>query len=356
MKIIHCADLHLASALETSLSAEKARQRRNEILIQFSNLIRYAQQQGVRAVLIAGDLFDSVAVPARTAERVFDMMRGASDILFFYLRGNHDCVSVLPEGENIFVVPQNGQWVYYDMDQVTVALCDPAPTQENYANALALQEGRINIAVLHGEVRPSGKTVGSQIALPDFAGKNISYLALGHYHGFRADALDDYGVYCYSGCLEGRGFDECGQKGFVMLDVNADSFTYEFVPFSTRCLHDLQADLSGCENMRQMEEAVLAAVSAIPEGDMVRLTLVGALPADVRCDTEYLQSLLSGKFFAVRLHEKLRVLIDPADYQNDLSLKGMFVGSVLQSDLDEEEKQRVLSLGLHMILGGEVNV
>ena len=37
------------------------------------------------------------------------------------------------------------------------------------------------------------------------------------------DKMDSRGIYCYPGCLEGRGFDECEQKGFVVLDIDMDT-------------------------------------------------------------------------------------------------------------------------------------
>lgn len=50
-------------------------------------------------------------------------------------------------------------------------------------------------------------------------GKGIDYLALGHIHQHREEKLDDRGIYVYSGCLDGRGFDECGEKGFVLVET-----------------------------------------------------------------------------------------------------------------------------------------
>ena len=58
MKIIHCADLHLDSGLQTHLSREKAGMRRDELLSNFGRLAEYASENGVEIVLIAGDLFD----------------------------------------------------------------------------------------------------------------------------------------------------------------------------------------------------------------------------------------------------------------------------------------------------------
>ena len=52
--------------------------------------------------------------------------------------------------------------------------------------------------------------------------------------------------YCYSGCLEGRGFDECGQKGFVVLDIDDEKLTagFSFVPFAYRSLYTLYVDVT----------------------------------------------------------------------------------------------------------------
>lgn len=63
----------------------------------------------------------------------------------------------------------------------------------------------------------------------DLRGRGIDYLALGHVHSFRQEKLDEQGIWCYSGCLEGRGFDECGTKGYVMLETVAQHLVPTFV-------------------------------------------------------------------------------------------------------------------------------
>ena len=44
MKLIHCADLHLDSPMESNLSPEQAKERKNEILGTFAKLVRLAQE------------------------------------------------------------------------------------------------------------------------------------------------------------------------------------------------------------------------------------------------------------------------------------------------------------------------
>ena len=73
---------------------------------------------------------------------------------------------------------------------------------------------------MHGqESDTDAKDKAEIINLKQLKNKNIDYLALGHIHTYKQSKLDNRGTYCYSGCLEGRGFDECGEKGFVLLNI-----------------------------------------------------------------------------------------------------------------------------------------
>ena len=90
MKFIHCSDLHLDSKMEQHLSAAQARERNAECCATFARLVRYAAEQDVTAVLIAGDMFDTERASAQTAGFVLDQIRNTPGVDFLYLRGNHD--------------------------------------------------------------------------------------------------------------------------------------------------------------------------------------------------------------------------------------------------------------------------
>lgn len=53
MKIIHCADVHLDSRMLRHLSKEQAKERRNEILNTFGQMVTYAAKNDVAAIIIA---------------------------------------------------------------------------------------------------------------------------------------------------------------------------------------------------------------------------------------------------------------------------------------------------------------
>lgn len=79
MRIIHCADLHLGSKIEAKLPPEKAEIRRKEVRAAFENMLKFASDNGVSAVIIAGDAFVPIArrftISARFTKRRRDIRR-----------------------------------------------------------------------------------------------------------------------------------------------------------------------------------------------------------------------------------------------------------------------------------------
>ena len=73
-KIIHCADLHLDSPMETHMTEEQASIRNTEIIHTFLRLTEYAAKNDVRAVIIAGDMFDGERIKIRTVDENFGML------------------------------------------------------------------------------------------------------------------------------------------------------------------------------------------------------------------------------------------------------------------------------------------
>ena len=82
MKIIHCADLHLDSKLEANLDSNKAKIRKREIVSRFEALVKYAKTNDVRAIIIAGDMFDTARIKVDTRERVVDIIKEHKNIDF----------------------------------------------------------------------------------------------------------------------------------------------------------------------------------------------------------------------------------------------------------------------------------
>lgn len=341
MKIIHTADLHLDSTMETHLSPEKAAARKAELLQTFVSMTDYASKNGVSAIIIAGDLFDTAgSCQKRIKQQVFSVIREKSKILFIYTKGNHDkddsFEKMAEELKNLVVLGKDSsKAVFLDEKNLCVS------GNPDYL----FPEDTLNLLVLHGDIN-------SEINLKSL-GKNIDYLALGHIHSFKTGKLPGGGTWCYSGCLEGRGFDESGEKGFVLLETREKNLDFRFVPFANRTIHRIKAEFSGFTDFNQMSEKLSSLLKDLPQKDLVEAELTGFVTEDSVIDVTGLSELFENRFYCFSLKNSLEIKIDYTKYKNDISLKGEFVRTVEKMELSQAEKQQVIYTGLSLLAGRE---
>lgn len=357
MKIIHCSDLHLDSKMETNLTAEQANIRNNEIAHTFARMANYANENEVSIVLITGDLFDTNRVTCLTADYILDIINKYNNIIFIYLRGNHDESQQAFEGRKL---PKNlklfsNKWISYSFGSIVVSGIElDNENSKSCYDDLNLDEKKVNIVAMHGHIF---NTAGDGLVwINGLKRKFIDYLALGHYHSYQIGKLDSRGVYCYSGCLEGRGFDECGEKGFVLLTIEGLHVSTRFIPFATRQLIEIPVDITGLltasEILHKMEEVG----SELSSDSLVNFLLVGSYSLDTQTDLRFLQQKLDGNFFFSKIKDESKLAISLQEYQYDVSLKGEFIRKVLNSDKTEEEKDRIIRFGIQALSGENISL
>ena len=339
MKFIHCADLHIDSKLESRLSSANARIRREELLAAFDRLAATAESQGVRAVIIAGDLFDSERASARSRKFVLDVISKHTGIDFLLLTGNHDdgVGEALNTPENLKMFSDT--LTAFDYENVRIA----GVTQ--YSDGAfdgAFAPEMINIAVLHGENR-------TDFSFDSMKDRFIDYLALGHYHSYSAAPLDSRGIYCYSGCLEGRGFDECGDKGYVLIETDGNSLTHTFVPFAARRVEEIDIDMSEGYTLADQSRILEKGLEGVSRENMVKVNIVGKYEIEREKFYEHICATYKDEFFCFRISDRSVLYIDPASYVNDISLKGEFIRLAMREIEDEAERSRVISCGLRAL-------
>jgi DNA repair exonuclease SbcCD nuclease subunit len=360
MRFLHTADLHLDAAMDSGLPPEKARERRSELLLAFAEMIRFAKENGVDAVLLAGDLFDTAQISARTRQFVADTVASSPELEFYYVRGNHDRSDLFSCFEG--ALPANlhrfgsQEWTSYRQGDVVITGRDLDGSCADPAAELALREEDFNIVLLHGQISEGRKPQPEQILLKSYRGRCVDYLALGHIHSFRCESLGsrsrERGIWCYPGCPAGRGFDECGQKGFVLLDTEKTPLSPQFVPLAGRVLWDPAVDCTDLTGTADLEERVLRAVEGISERDLLKVRLSGAIAPEIVPDRAYLTRLLQSRFYFAKVVDETTLLLRPQDYRDDVSLKGEFIRLVLaDKKLSDEERERIIACGLRTLAG-----
>lgn len=362
MKIIHCADLHLDSSMGSVQDPGKRKERKAEILGSFVRLTEYAHREGVSAVLIAGDLFDKRVVSATAVRTVLWQIRKYPGIQFYYLKGNHDCDNFLQDGEeipgNLFLF--GPEWITYRTGQVTISGMELTRESAGNIGKLELEPEGFHIVMLHGqETEFSSKEKVECIPFRELRNRGIDYLALGHIHAYREMELDGRGIACYSGCLEPRGYDEFGEHGFVLLEVEPENafFRHTFIPFATRKIHDLETDITGCQVLQEVLERIRyrCQEAGCRKQDLLCVRLTGEVSADCEKDAELTALHLRDDFYEVKIKDQTRLLIRTEEYLQEESLRGEFVRLVSGADgIDPEQKNRIMRYGLCAIAGEEV--
>ncbi|MBQ9790617.1 MAG: metallophosphoesterase [Clostridia bacterium] len=362
MKIIHISDLHLDSKLETNFDPLLAKQRNNEMLVTLENLFDTMESQNFDAMIIAGDMFDTKKVSSKAFTYIIDLIKKHNSKKFFYVSGNHDkeselfnSISDIPE--NLFVF--NSIFSRFELSENVLiggvkldeTNCTTFPEQIDFP------EDTLNIMVMHGAITKSASSVSSSAFLSSSVkNKNIDYLALGHIHEYSQGQIDKRCTYVYSGCLEPRGFDEIGDKGYVsiLIDETTKTISHDFVKFSSRTFHEIPVDISEFSSNRDILNEIYQKTQNIPSTDIVKVILAGTHNEDFAKSTNLINEELSSKFYFVKITDKSRLKINAKDYENDISLKGCFIRKVLASKLSEQDKSDVIVTGLKALSGEEV--
>ncbi len=345
MKFIHCADLHLGSKIE-GLPADKSQERRAEVRAAFRRIVKYARGVGASAIILAGDVFDGDRPLKRDKQFFYETVKNNPDLDFLYLRGNHDVEESYTEDGLANLKTFSDEWRYYDYGGVTVAGIEIGETNSSSLySSLKLDAGRKNIVVMHGQVG-SGKR---EIDLIKLKNRNIDYLALGHIHSYRQAKLDGRGVYAYSGCPEGRGFDEIGEKGFVELDVG-EEITARFVPQSQRVISEYSVDVSDIDGVYSACDKVSREVGSHPSG-IARINLCGEIGFDGDGLAREAEKQLAGDFYFLTVKDKTVRKFDLQVLKADSSLKGEFIRTVLAGNYSDGEKSAIIAAGLNALSG-----
>lgn len=360
MKIIHCSDLHLDSQMQSNLSKEKAKERNNEILITFQNMVKYAKENLVKIIIIAGDLFDRKNISVKTKNIVKFAIEDNPEIDFIYLKGNHDNTRFIEDDE----IPSNlklfskDEWIKYEYENNLVITGREIEGRNDIDiyNSLNLNKQDVNIVVMHGqESQTDIKDKTEIINLKELKNKNIDYLALGHIHSYKQEKLDKRGIYCYSGCLEGRGFDECGKKGFVLLNVENGKIESNFIEFAQREVCELHIDISDTVTTSEVESKISDKLKDIDQKNLVKIILEGKVDIESERDLNYLLKRFETDVYYLKIYDETTLKINYMDYKNDVSLKGEFIRMVLEQDLTDEEKKEIITTGIKALSGEEVD-
>ncbi|MBS4956440.1 MAG: DNA repair exonuclease [Clostridium sp.] len=370
VKVLHCADLHFDTPFK-ELSKEVSDTSKNELLEVFKNIIDLAIDENIEVLLIAGDVFDNLTVNKNTLFFISDQIRRIKNIKVFISPGNHDpyneksFYSMINWPENVYIF--KGDMEFKEVKELNLIVWG-AGFRNSYENETLLRginidNDKINIMLLHGEITSSNsKNEYNPIYINDIYNSNIDYIALGHRHKFSGILKEGMTTYAYSGCPQGRGFDEEGEKGVIIGEVYKGGTNLEFFPVYKRKYVTKEIDITGTNNY---DEVVFKVLSDLSDEEIhknfYKIILKGELKEHFKLNENLLIEKLKNKFYYFKIINDTSIEVNLEELSKDYSIKGKFIAKIIEklkeaSDDDKEILKLALKIGIQCLSEDEVNL
>ena len=350
LKILHSADWHLDSPF-ASFSPEQREYLKKKQLEIPGKIKTLVKTRDCDLVLLAGDLFDG-AWNRDTLDLVRDTL-AACRVPVFIAPGNHDHVG--PESPWEERWPGNVRIFRGGLESVALPELDCRVWGAGFASmdSPALLEGfraegaePFRVAVLHGDptsaASPCNPVTAAQVRT-----SGLQYLALGHIH--KGGTLRAGGTLCaWPGCPMGRGWDETGDKGVFLAEVEQTA-KVKGISLDTPRFYQQELEING--DAARMLERVLPGADT---RDFYRVTLTGRGRPDLRG--------LLRQFAHVPNLELRDKTTAPADLWADAgadSLRGAYFGILKELSLDPEQAEQAklaAEISLRLLEGREVTL
>lgn len=359
IKMLHFADVHLDSPFSLCDASQSAK-RRNEHRAVFTSVMTYVRTSGIKYVLIPGDLFDIRAVSRETVDIVLREFSVNPGTRFIISPGNHDpyssesVYSKVGFPDNVFIFkseeltrlefPDDGVDIYgYAFTSSSLVKCPIVGRSVENSE-------RLNILVAHADTS-SAISRYCPVTEKDIARFGADYSALGHLHNTDGvHSLSNGGLYAYSGCLEGRGFDECGYKGAILLDINYDrgsgtkKISTHPYRFSKRRYASEEIDVTGLAETDDVIERIRSRINEKHYGEetVLRVVLTGSVSPKLTADVSAIESALT-PLYAFEVLDRTFPVFDDDFLKSDVTIRGEFYRSMIPKMTSGSPEERELA-------------
>lgn len=313
-KFLHTADWQIGRLFAT-FDPEHAPLLAEARITAVERLAALATDQGVSAVLVAGDVFDAQTVSDRTVRRLFNALSAFAGP-WLMIPGNHDAAlaeSVWTRAQRLGAVPANVHLCLMPEVRLFPELgfaVLPAPLTQRHTygdltdwfDTAETPEGLLRIGLAHGSVQgilAEDIDSANPIAMdrPDSA--RLDYLALGDWHGTKIIGPK----LAYSGTPEPDRFKANDSGQALLVDIPAVGVAPHITPVATAQFRwrSIKVDLQ----VESDAELVMDQLQALQANEVVDLAITGRISLALRkrlldaigkaeASARHLQSDLSG--------------------------------------------------------------
>ncbi len=335
MKFIHMADVHFDTPLVAlKNNRELIKKRRTEYKQVFRDVIQLCKKEEVEFLFISGDLFEQKYVERGTIEFIISSFQLIPQTKIFIAPGNHDSFiksspyQTYQWPENVVIFNSEVGMYSYDTINVYGIGFDDYEFMSEEIEKIALEDDKkLNVLVIHGTLDGAGKKY-LDVKSEDL--EKFDYVALGHIH---LKKVDDSHI-IYPGSLISMGFDELGEHGIVIGNMEKGHITYEFKNMEYRHFEEYHVDVSKFKS----PEDILHQVAF--EDNIYRVILEGSRNVSIDKMKEILNEQSKN---ICEIKDITHLVYDFEAIQTEQNLKGYFTKKMMEElKSHPEQKEEIL--------------
>ena len=356
MKFAHIADMHFDSPF-VSLSDKDilGDLRRLEQRKAFKKVIEYCKKNQIEYLFISGDLYEHKYVKLSTIEYINQLFQEIPDTKIFISPGNHDPY-IKNSYYNKFNWSQNVKIFKSQIEKIEEKEADIYGygfddfycTDSKIENLEIENQDKINILIIHGTL--DGASIEEKqynsMTRRMLKEKNFDYIALGHIH--KPDYSSEI---VYPGSTISLGFDELGEHGMIVGDIQKGKITTEFIPLDDEKFKEIEMDVTDIMSKEELIEKINEL--EIQENEYIKIILKGNRNFEIN-KYDILKYLSNERI--IKIKDYTKIAYDLKSIANENTLRGLFAKNMLEKleaqEITEEEKQiieKAIEIGMEAL-------
>jgi len=349
MKFVHIADIHFDSPFTfLKTNGQLNDYRKKDHREAFKRVIEYIQKNRIPLLFISGDLYENEYITKSTIEFINNLFKTIPETKIFISPGNHDpfikkCYySEFNWNNNVFIF--NNDRNYYELEDIDIY---GIGFTDFYSKKMDLEKIKIknrnkkNILVIHADLNgsESQEKQYNPLSQKELEKQGFDYIALGHIHKKMIK-----GNIAYPGSLISFGFDETGEHGMIVGEIN-ENIKLNFIKIDDTEFVEKEIEISDINSEEDLVEKITN--ENYEENKFYKINLIGN--TNIEINSEKIIKLVNLKNI-LKIKNKLKPEYNLELISKENNLKGICIKEMLDMLEQNKEKKEIIEKATEIIL------
>lgn len=346
MKFVHIADMHFDSPFvnlsEKDIMGDLRRLEQRKV---FKKIIEYIKENNIKYFFISGDLYEHKYIKQSTIDYINKLFEEIPETNIYIAPGNHDpytknsYYNKYNWSKNVKIFgPKVEKIETQDANIYGYGFDDFYCSDSGIENIELERTEKPNILIIHGNI--DGSTIEdmqyNSMSKKMLEEKGFDYVALGHIHKKDYNTEENQKI-VYPGSTISLGFDELGEHGMIVGDVEKNKLETQFIKLDDKQFTKRELNVDNIYSKEELIEKINEL--EIEENNYVEIILIGNRNFEIN-KYDLIKYILNNNIIKIKDNTKIAYNLEKLENEN--TLKGLFIKEMnkkLKNAETEEEKE-----------------